>query len=335
MPARTMIVRRIETTRTADLSALSSALMDAPLDPHASAELTLATFADEAVVLGAFQRASELGARTAPSSLLRRVSGGAAVHVQPGTLYIGLALRRADVLVACEPSRIVNRYVRPILKGLTRSGALATYFDRDWVSVGHRPVAIVGFAHDASSQRTAVEAFVAVRGPLVIDGARASFLGKAPGSLEEAVLGQRARAFDLAKLGDAIEAAYGAAYDVTLERVEGARDGSHTVGVADDPPWDATADEAIGAVAAGYDGAGVLRLGGELMVSRDALARLEMRLAGLAHHAPDDAVAEAIDSVLTAPGVALQGVKSLASLFDVVTRARARSRVSSPRSVPL
>jgi hypothetical protein len=89
----------------------------------------------------------------------------------------------------------------------------------------------------------------------------------------------------------------------------------------EDPPWAAALDEAIGVVGAGRDRAGRMRLGGELMISRDALAALEHELA--TGDAEPGAVGRAVDATLGAPRVALVGVKSLLSLRDVVVLARA------------
>src|SRR5262249_3366037 len=110
-------------------------------------------------------------------------------------------------LVSCEPVRLVNRYVRPLLKALGRCGALAHYFDRDWISVKHRPAGWVGFAHDATTGRCALEAFVALRARFDVE-ARASYLGKEPGTVEE-IAGV---AIDEARFGDAIVEAYAGAY---------------------------------------------------------------------------------------------------------------------------
>ena len=328
---RRLDVRRLVTLRPADLSAVSWDAMDGDLD--GPAELVLATFAGEAVVLGAFQRARDVpsGGKgegdgdVAAAPLVRRCSGGAAACVGPGTLYVSLALQHPSALVACDPSRIVNRHVRPLLQALTKVGAPAAYFDRDWVSVSRRPAALIGFAHDVASRRTVVEAFVCVRGALVPASgrARASFLGKAPGSLEEIT----GRAIDVGQLGDAVVAAYAAAYGLTVAR----RDATAVASaggreIADDPPWQATSAEAIGAVAAGVDHTGRLRVGGELMVSRDALARLEAEVAAVddeAHESARDAALEDAVNALAAPGVALAGVRTLESVLDVIRRARA------------
>ena len=85
-----------------------------------------------------------------------------------------------------------------------------------------------------------------------------------------------------------------------------------------DPPWAATVDEAIGPLGAGPDASGVFRVGGDLLVSRDVLSRLEAALPATS----DDDLPALLDRTLTAPGVALDGVRSLASLRDLVLRAR-------------
>ena len=89
-----------------------------------------------------------------------------------------------------------------------------------------------------------------------------------------------------------------------------------------DPPWAATRDEAIGVIGAGRDRAGRLRIGGELMVSRDAVTRLEARLAD-AEDSDAAAIAGAVDASLGAADVALVGVRSLTSLRDVLVEASA------------
>ncbi len=294
----------------AEIAARSRGALDRPLTRDV--ELTIAHASAEAVLLGAFGRAApgEIGAER---TLLRRGSGGAAVRIGPGTLWVSLTLANLDALVPCAPDKILNRHVRPLLRALGRVGALAHYFGRDWLSVAHRPAAAVGFAHDRASGRLHVEAFVAVSTPFAL-GPRASFLGKESGTLDALV----GRPISMDRLAREIVEAYApeAAALALLTIVADAAD------PRPDPPWAATAEEAIGEVGAGADASGRLRVGGELMVSRDALAALEARLAA------GEEVHAAIDASLAAPGVALEGVRSLRSLADVVTRAQAlRDRV--------
>jgi hypothetical protein len=281
------------------LAAQSRAALDRTL--RCPAELWVAVAQDDAVVLGAFQR----GAGMPPGlPLLRRGSGGAEVRVAPGTVHVLLALQSPSALVPCDEKRIVNRYVRPLLRALTRTGNLAHFFGRDWVSVDHRPVASVGFAHDASTRRTAFEAFVAVNVPFALR-ARPSFLDKDPSTVPGA---------DPARLADAIAEAYGRdAEAVSL-------DPAQVTDVAEDPradpPWAATREEVIGILGAGPDAGGTVRIGGDLLVSRDALARLEERIVGRGAD-----IGRVVDETLGAPGVAIDGVRSLASIRDVVSAA--------------
>ena len=229
----------------------------------------------------------------------------------PGTVHVALAMAAPSTLVPCDERQIVNRYVRPLLRALSRLGHLAHYFGRDWISVAHRPAGWVGFAHDAGTGRTLFEAFVAVSTPFALTQ-RESFLGKPHATLEEL----RRAPVDASALATAIADTYS---------VDAARGdlawpaGTTEASVArPEPPWAATVEEAIGTLGAGPDSSGTFRVGGDLLVSRDALARLEARAAT----ASRDDLPGIVDETLAAPGVALDGVKSLASVLDVVTRAR-------------
>jgi hypothetical protein len=323
----TLGVLRLEGAPAARLAAASCRALDRSL-AH-DGELLLATVGDEAVVLGALQRASELGAADAPSrALLRRGSCGAEAMVGAGSLWVQLALVRSDALVRCEPSRLLNRYVRPLLRALTKVGALAHYFDRDWISAGKRPVAMIAFAHDAATGRALVEAIIGVRTPFAIR-ARPSYLGKAPATLADI-----GASVELARLGDAIAGAYASAYGRTIVEMPGfKRDSPHSPAPTDaaagdlraEPAWSATRDEAIGVVGAGRDARGRMRVGGELLASRDAITRLEERLAA-AGSSDAAEIGALVDASLGAPDVALVGVRALSSLRDVIVDASRASR---------
>jgi hypothetical protein len=285
------------------------------------AELWVAVVREPAVAIGAFGR--NAGAARSETVTVRRGSGGPPVLLGPGTVHVALTLAHPAALVACDERRIVNRHVRPLLRALTKVlSSPARFFGSDWIDVGHRPVAWVGFGHDAASRRTLFEAFVAVQSPFALAG-RPAFRGKAPATLEEIA----GRAVDPERVAEAVVGAYEAesggpaaeipSADVASAVSAGADDAAGVVGVAGEPPWEATVEEAIGVVGAGRDARGVLRVGGDLLVSRDALARLEQRVA-----AGDD-LDRAVDESLAAPGVALDGVRTLASVRDVIARARA------------
>lgn len=292
-------VIRTDGVAAARLAAISRGALDRALGHDA--ELLVAVPADEGDVIGAFERGRGDGS-------LRRGSGGGPAHVGPGTVWVQLALARPDALVACDADKLLNRYVRPLLKALTKSGALAHYFGRDWVSVAHRPAALLAFAHDAGTGRAMVEAIVGVTTPFA-SGDRASFLGKAP-----TTIGEHARAtLDASKVADAIVQSYLDAYGRTPKAIalpSGPEEEEHV-----EPPWTATREEAIGTIGAGRDRAGRLRVGGELMASRDAVKRLEEALAR------GDDPSAAVDAAIGAPGVVTFGVRSLASIRDAIADA--------------
>lgn len=288
----------------AELASHSRAALDRPLE--CEAELTVAIPRDRAVVAGAFQR----GPRG--ESALLRGSGGANVEVGPGVVWLSLALVRPAALFESDAPRLLNRYVRPVLRALTRGGALAHYFGRDWLSAVHRPIAAVSFGYDAATGRALFEAFLAVDAPVWRDDARASFGGKRPATLAE--LGGASSS----QLAAALPRAYVDAAGRTAVAL-GGLPGSDDEGLADDRPWAATRPEAVGVVAAGPDRRGVLRVGGDLQVARDAVARLEARLAS---SADPTAIGAAVDEELGPPRSALFGVRDLASVRDAILEAR-------------
>lgn len=304
--SRALLVRRPGPLPARVIAARSASALDRPL--AGDAELELLVPSDELVVQGAFdvQRAGP-----------RRGSGGGPVRVGPGSLWIQLALARPDALVPCDAERLLNRHVRPLLEALTRAGALAHYFGRDWVSSSKRPLAAVGFAHEARTGRACFEAVVAVSTPFAEAGRR-SFLGNAPATLAE--LGRRAP--DVARLGDGLVAAFAKASGREVETLALA----NSLPEAEDPevvPFLATGEEAIGPIGAGREASGRLRVGGELMASRDAMTALEDALAALeadGRVTDVDAVSAAIDGALGPPAVVF-GVRALVALRDVIVRA--------------
>lgn len=306
MPPTSLGIRTHELA-AAEAVAWSAGALVRPM--AAPAELSIFAVRDEAVLLGAFQRTSELSPST-EKNVFRRVSGGPALRVAPGTLWMQLALARPDVLVSCDVARVLNRYVRPLLKAITRVAALANYFDRDWLAVKHRPVAFVGFAHDAASQRTLVEAVISVREQAFL-GEHASLRGKTPWTLEEAA-GKRV---EDARLSDAIVSTYLEAYGCSRLELSGSVEPASTV--RSEPAWGASREEAIGHVFAGRDHAGRMRVGGEFMASHDAVEALETRLASIDCTSSED-VGRAVDETLSAEGTALFGVRSLVSIRDAI-----------------
>jgi len=303
-----------------EAAAYSREALDRRLD--GDAELTVLEITSHASVLGAFQRAvrSEQEERLGPLlPRVRRGSGGTTIAVSPGTLHIVLALRDPAVLVACDPRRVMNRYVRPLLRALTKTGAQAHYFGRDWVSAAHKPIAILGCAHDSETRRTVFEAFVATEDALTPAGeSRVSFLGKEPTSLATILGGD----VDVAALRQRVIEAYAGLCECVCERVSAPFAGtlSSDSGVMEEPPWTAQVEEVMGTLGAGADGEGVFRFGGDLLASRDAVGRVARRVAGLAE-ATVDAVGQVVDEELGPTSVLLDGVRDLRNARDVLIRA--------------
>ena len=271
---------------------------------------------DEGIVLGAFQRRAEVH-ETSGLPIFRRGSGGGVARVGPGTVWLQLSLARADALVACTPDKLLNRYVRPLLKALTRVASVpVSYFGRDWISAAQRPVALVSFGHDARTNQSLFEAIVAVTTPFAgVD--RPTFLGKSPATLEAVA----DRSLDPARVAGAVVDAYAAIATAVMDSGQVGRSSETAGRIEDEPPWSATREEAIGIVGAGRDESGKLRVGGELMASRDAMTRLEELVAALPASATADDVGRVVDAALTTHGAVTFGVRSLASIRDVIVEA--------------
>ena len=240
-------------------AAISASALDRAL--ARDAELVVRPLAGDALVLGAFQRRAEV---ETDLPVFRRGSGGHAVRAGDGVLFVHLALAHPAVLFDCDAERLLNRYVRPILAALTKVVAPARYFGRDWIAVQHRPVAFLGFAHDATSGRASVDAFIGVSRPYV-DETRASFRGKAPLALDDL------RKVATTTIVDAIAGAFAAHASTTPLALDPA---PAPIAPAD-ARWTVEDQDAMGTVAAGRDPEGHLRVGGEIMASRDAVADLD------------------------------------------------------------
>ena len=311
MSARLGVIRAGEQPAQA-IAGHSLTALDRPLAPSIAAELWVAVASSEALLLGAFQRGAGLPDVELP--LVRRGSGGPEVRIGPGTVHVALALSHPGALVPCDEKRIVNRSVRPLLRALTKTGSSAYFFGRDWISVGNRPVGWVGFAHDSTSRRTVFEAFIAVQTPFAFDQ-RPSFLGKSPATLDTLA----GRIVSAERIADAIVESYVAASGgeaADLPAPVGAKKADEDARA--DPPWTATRGEAIGPVGAGRDARGNFRVGGDLLVSRDALVRLETRI----DVTSDPEIGALVDETLGAPGVAIDGIRSLKSVRDAILDAR-------------
>lgn len=153
--------------------------------------------AGPAVVLGAAQRAGSVvkldACAGAGVAVRRRATAGTAVYVGRHAIVWTIALPHPAAIVAdATPRTLLNRNVRSFLRGLSRLGAPAHYFGREWVSARKQPAAVMGF--EATEEGAAViEIIAGVDAPpalpdsLVTDDERAvdRWLGKTPIALAE------------------------------------------------------------------------------------------------------------------------------------------------------
>lgn len=262
-----------------------------------TARLAVATFAEDELVLGAFERRASATISAGSRRVSWRVSGGRALLAGPGSLHVRLALPHASALVGdADVPRLVNRHVRPLLRALTRLGATATYLGRDFVTVGRRPAGWVGFAHHAASGRAAFEAIVGVSHAFA-DAADARWGGHAPWTLEAAV----GREVDVAEVERAISAEYERAYP-GLERDDAS--GLRTSHADDRAAWSVRHEAPIGVVGARFED-GDFALGGELVASEDLVDAVGRALRGGARG--EAALRTALDAV---PAGELVGVRA-------------------------
>lgn len=168
---------------------------------HASGEACFAASLVErggpAVVLGRHQRAARVldldGARRAGALVLRRRTAGTAAFVSGRALVFTLALPRVTALFPDASLRtLLNRHVRPFLKGLTAAGVLSHYFGREWVSSRRRPVMLLGFDVEPDGAAL-VEAFAGFDQPFSVppwlasgeESAMDRYSGQPPAALSE------------------------------------------------------------------------------------------------------------------------------------------------------
>lgn len=187
----------------AEALALGPALLERA-EREQTAYLAASVIGGPAVLLGAGQRAGRVVRMDACAArgvaVLRRATAGTTAYVGGRAVVWTLALPHvASLIPDATPRTILNRNVRPFLDGLRRAGAVAHYFGREWISVRHRPAALLGFE---ASPRGAVlievvagvDAPVAVPEEIAADDEKAvdRWMGKVPLALGEVVRGEPA-----------------------------------------------------------------------------------------------------------------------------------------------
>ena len=306
---------------------------------------------ERAIVLGAHQRprnALRSEPVTSQPRVLRRRSGGAALQVGQGVLYLALGLRERSLLMNCPPLRLLNRNVRGMLQGLRKSGLAVNYFGRDFISVEAAPVGYVGWDLNADGQ-VLLELFLSVDSlfllPETLDGypqrEQPALRGREPTTLAACLQ----RSVEPEELARQIAHAYEHGFDVQLPqqpldapRAALARSLADGFAVQwDDPPtlcWSAPIEEAIGFVVAAValDEQGQLSdlaLRGDFFMDRGAEAALRDKLLG--RRPGLQSVGAAIDATFAAGTHEIEGVRSLDTLRTAILDATARSESNAAR----
>ncbi|MFT3775539.1 MAG: hypothetical protein QM820_60095 [Minicystis sp.] len=161
--------------------------------------LTASVVRGPAVLLGAAQRAGRVvrldACAAAGTTVLRRATAGTAIYVGERAIVWTLALPDVAALAPDATMRtLLNRNVRGFLKGLSRAGAIAHYFGREWISVRQRPAAVMGFEATRGGA-VLLEVIAGIDAPVAVPEAIAAeeerqvdrWRGKAPAALGELI----------------------------------------------------------------------------------------------------------------------------------------------------
>jgi hypothetical protein len=134
--------------------------------------ITASLLEGPAVVLGALQRAGRVvdlaACATVGTPVYRRCTTGTAVYIGPRAILWTLALPHVAALAPdATPRTLLNRNVRGFLQGLSRGGAVAQYFGREWIAIQHRPAALLGFEALADG-RIVIEVFAGLDATIAV-----------------------------------------------------------------------------------------------------------------------------------------------------------------------
>jgi len=187
--------------------------------------IQLAMLRGEALALGRYQQLAappgEPDPTRSPTNLVRRWTGGHATAYGDGILSVSLILPGPSAwLPAAEKipaEKLLNRYVRGLLRAFSSLGAPAFYPGRDCVTVAARPVAYVSCERDAMGV-CLVQAIVGLSRPYSVEkSTRPLPEGEAsalPTSLADLLRGSAGLE---ERLGEALLSAYAARHGLSLD----------------------------------------------------------------------------------------------------------------------
>jgi hypothetical protein len=315
--------------RSIDATRFGAPLRASPLDVKSGPEaaVLVAPIVGEAYALGAFQRVRSAIDMTrlegSGCSLVRRVTGGPAIRIGRGQVYLALDLRTPAALGGvADPARALNRHVRPLLRALTGLGDVpATSGGRDVVLMRGEPVAWVSVRHLRASGRTALEAVVAVTKsfevPAEVDLAHGAIAPRWAGRHPTTVSAALGRTVTAEEVVEAILSAYVATADTAAQKFEPPALPASRVD-PDETPFVAMVEEAVGLVG-GVVERDRLVIGGDLIASEDVLRVVGDRLHELGPEVDDAQLGAVFDAALgPSSGSLLLGVRELSSFTKLV-----------------
>jgi hypothetical protein len=133
--------------------------------------LASAAVSADALVLGKLQRQDTLQARSPARfdvALVHRSTTGTEAQISGALLYHALALPRVDALFAdASPRTLLNRNLRPLLRGYAAAGVPLRYFGTEVLALLGQPVALVGY-DQTSHGAVLIEVLVGLEAPCVV-----------------------------------------------------------------------------------------------------------------------------------------------------------------------
>ena len=300
--------------------------------PPGVATLVVCQLIGQGVLLGRYQRLArfdEEAARAAGLTLSRRVGGGRALLAGQGTVGVLLAVPAggAGLLPAVVAAdKVLNRYVRGLLRGLGLLGAPAHYFGRDFVTADHRQIGRI--SQDGGPDGSVLfEAVVALERNLEVPAelmpgvaAAPAPSATAPAPVALADLTCRLRRFD--EVADQLALGYASTYAQERRAIEAPEEALGPafapapvgqVGPAIDIPIGIIEAE----LALEGDTITAVRLHGDFIATSFAIAALEAGVVGSTRDAA--ALAPRIDGALMQPHAAMLGLRDLASVLASLT----------------
>jgi len=266
-------------------------------------------------VLGRFQRATTvLRDPGRAAAALRRRTGGVCLSLGAGQVYVAITTPRwTTIWEDATPRTILQRAVRPLLRGLSLLGPVAQWSGLDWISVAHRPVAWVGW-EIAPSDATLFEAVVAVRDPFLPPADTLGYPKREEDALRDA---KPMTLWDIGILRGAEEVADHIARGLVETLGLPVEPGDLPTGGAEfggeDPPvvWGPPREDAIGFLEAGLalEGGRIARarLCGDFYADSGATAEIERFLQG---QPPEStAMSKAIDQALAGDRHVVDGIR--------------------------